>query len=57
MKYFVQETITVTYKVNADSFDEALDKARELDRDQAMDECNEGFTYVYCPEEGSDLAL
>jgi len=57
MKYELQETIIVVYEVEADSMDEALDKAFELKDEDRLYENTHGFTYIRENETGKDRIL
>jgi len=46
MKYELHETVTVVYEVDADSMDEALEKAFELNDSDRIFENTQGFTYI-----------
>jgi hypothetical protein len=57
MKYELQETIIVIYKVEAESMDEALEKAFELNDNDRLYEDTHGFTYIREIETGKDRIL
>jgi hypothetical protein len=57
MKYELHETIIVVYEVEADSMEEALDKAFELDDADRLYENTHGFTYIRELETGKDKIL
>jgi len=57
MKYELHETIIVVYEVEADSMEEALTKAFELDDADRLYENTHGFTYIRELETGKDKIL
>lgn len=56
-RYVITETISKDYIVYADTFDEALAKAFDIDETWDFDESSQGFTYIYETETGKDLCL
>jgi len=57
MKYMIEETYTRTYLVHADSMDQALEVAFEIDDNWDYDESCQGFTYIQEVETGKDRTL
>jgi len=57
MKYELHETVVVVYEVDADSMDEALEKAFELNDSDRIFENTHGFTYIRELETNRDRIL
>ena len=57
MKYELHETVIVVYEVDADSMDEALEKAFELNDSDRIFENTHGFTYIRELETNKDRIL
>ena len=57
MDYYITETVERTYLIKADSMEEAIANAFEIDETWAYDESNQGFTYIIEKETGKDRVL
>jgi len=57
MKYYIQETITREYLIHADSMQDAIAQAHEIDDTWDYDETGHGFTYIIEDETGKDMVL
>ena len=57
MDYYITETIERTYLIKADSMEEAISNAFEIDETWDYDESNQGFTYIIEKETNKDRVL
>ena len=57
MRYAIKETFEREYIIYADSMDDALVKAHEIDDSWDYDEHSLGFTHIYEVETGKDMSL
>ena len=57
MKYMIEETYTRTYLVHADSMDDAIEAAFEIDDSWEYEESCQGFTYILEVETNKDRLL
>jgi len=57
MKYYIQETFTREYLIHADSMEDAIAQAHEIDDTWDYDETGHGFTYIIEDETGKEMTL
>jgi len=57
MKYELHETVTIVYEVDAESIEDALEKAFELNDSDRIYENTQGFTYILELETNRDRIL
>jgi hypothetical protein len=57
MKFIIQETITRDYHIEAETMDDAIAAAMEIDDSWNFDESNHGFTYIINAETQEDRTL
>lgn len=57
MKFIIQETITRDYHIEAETMDDAIAAAMEINDSWDFDESNHGFTYIINTETQQDRTL
>ena len=57
MNYYITETIERTYLINADSMEEAIANAFEINDTWHFEESSHGFTYIIEKETNKDKLL